>query len=709
VNADPLEWLVPDALPPERAELRRLVQALRLLHADGARPGARSVEPSWQRARGELEEVARREALRALETLLVAHLAALLPGDSFLPLPAAPLALDEAWRILLARQLFVPPRPGEALASGARALVARGLALGAPAEWARVWRTTLEHAERGLEPRRWEREVTRARAQRTRPRALARLVAGWAASELERGAPARALAVLQAHAPLARLEPALLGLGDGCVTLLGRPAPVGRAAWTPLPRGLHELAQADARFAAAFAGTPSSSALRPAAGCDARRAFGAELVALLEHDGGGRARLVQLEGAAPALESALAHVRAPGQPLLRVWRHGTQAPLAAALGGARTRALAGLELGRSASGAARWLQLEWSHALLPCGARLLEFARAFVPGARPSTRRSARAASGDPRLPLLTRLVRRLRAQGIVGVAFFEPGVPARALLAQGPGLRLGRLAREGEQAARALGLATHELTCGARALLRVHARAAPAQLSAALAPAGMEFLCAQFRALERARGRGDPWLLPAHLAPAAAAGFRGPFWIKGPPGAGRDTLARALLHAAGHAPDEPGRCAAAPALRAQDGGWAWCAGPDERAPAGVLELSLVALAERRAELAALLLHLARAQVPALALTDEALAELWRRDWEGFAVLAEVFAALAAGGPRVALEDVRRVLAARGLRAPARRCPAGADLEQALAATRHRNGQENRARAARWLGVSVGRLRASGK
>ena len=55
MSADPLEWLLPEAAPGERAELRRVVQALRVLRADLSRPGARSVEPSWFRARGELE------------------------------------------------------------------------------------------------------------------------------------------------------------------------------------------------------------------------------------------------------------------------------------------------------------------------------------------------------------------------------------------------------------------------------------------------------------------------------------------------------------------------------------------------------------------------------------------------------------------------------------------------------------------------------
>lgn len=43
MNADPLEWLLPEAGARERAELRRVVQALRVLRADLTRPGTRSV------------------------------------------------------------------------------------------------------------------------------------------------------------------------------------------------------------------------------------------------------------------------------------------------------------------------------------------------------------------------------------------------------------------------------------------------------------------------------------------------------------------------------------------------------------------------------------------------------------------------------------------------------------------------------------------
>ena len=99
MSADPLAWLLPEAAPGERAELCRVVQALCVLRADLARPAALSVAPSWYRARGELEDLARLEAVRALEALLAAHLAALRTAASFLPLPAVRLGLDEAWRL----------------------------------------------------------------------------------------------------------------------------------------------------------------------------------------------------------------------------------------------------------------------------------------------------------------------------------------------------------------------------------------------------------------------------------------------------------------------------------------------------------------------------------------------------------------------------------------------------------------------------------
>jgi len=704
MNSDPLEWLLPEAPPRERAELRRLVQALGLLRTDQARPGARSVEPSWSRARGELDALSRRETLRALDTLLGAYLAALLPADAFLPLPAAPLALDEAWRVLLARGQLVPPHPGEPLVRGARALLARGLELGAPDPWCTFWRAAFEHAEHGRAPGRWQRELSRGRAARTRPRVLARFVGGLAASELERGAPARALQVLTAQAPLARLDPGLVRLTSWCEALLGRPAPSTPTAVTPLPRALFELASEDPRYAAAFPGQPGAGSLRPLKLHQPCVELGASVLTVLECGRSGAARVLHLEGATGALAAALAQAVAPRAPLERAWRHGADAPWASALGGARTRALVRLAL--PASGTTRWLQLEWSHALVPCRARLLELARSFVLDEQRPTCVPVVREPSDPRAPVLAQALRQLRARGVERLAAFEPLAPARPLFVLGPMTRVEHLARAGEPAARALGLATYELRLGARSLARVHAAAPVECLAAALEPLAPELLCASFRALELVRGRSDPWFLPEHLLHGWSPEQRGPWWLRGPPGSGRRTRARALLFAAGFDPDEPGRILAQEERRVPEAGEVRIAAASAAAPVGVVTIELAPLAARRAELAALLAHLARTRRPPLALNDEALAELWRRDWEGFAVLGEVLDALAPGGPGLDADAVRRALAELGLAPLAQRAPVGADLALALAETRHRNGATNRARAARWLGVGVARLPA---
>jgi DNA-binding NtrC family response regulator len=120
-------------------------------------------------------------------------------------------------------------------------------------------------------------------------------------------------------------------------------------------------------------------------------------------------------------------------------------------------------------------------------------------------------------------------------------------------------------------------------------------------------------------------------------------------------------------------------------------------------------LRERRVEIPALVSVLARnvarrLGLPALALSDEAMASLWRQRWnENVRELKAVVRhlTLAYPGREVVGVEVLTVLRARGLEAlerlPTRRATR-LDIEQALESTRHGSGSWNLSRAARYLG-----------
>jgi hypothetical protein len=115
MQEDPLVWLLPEAGEEERSRTRRLVTALRLLRDDARAVRSRCGAPGWERAKGELERFQRAHALRAIEGLLHAHLAAVLPRDSFLDLGAPALSYEDSWRVLLCREtpvLGALPSPG---------------------------------------------------------------------------------------------------------------------------------------------------------------------------------------------------------------------------------------------------------------------------------------------------------------------------------------------------------------------------------------------------------------------------------------------------------------------------------------------------------------------------------------------------------------------------------------------------------------------
>src|SRR5262245_22231867 len=130
--ADVIGWLLPEARAEERAQLERVITALRLLRDDARAPDARRAPPSWSRARAELERLEHGLAPRALERLLQAHLAALRSPDSFLDLGPCVQEYAAAWRALLAGETAgFPPAPGEPIATVVERLLAAGEARGA--------------------------------------------------------------------------------------------------------------------------------------------------------------------------------------------------------------------------------------------------------------------------------------------------------------------------------------------------------------------------------------------------------------------------------------------------------------------------------------------------------------------------------------------------------------------------------------------------
>lgn len=127
------------------------------------------------------------------------------------------------------------------------------------------------------------------------------------------------------------------------------------------------------------------------------------------------------------------------------------------------------------------------------------------------------------------------------------------------------------------------------------------------------------------------------------------------------------------------------------------------------LPLFVPPLRERRDEIPDMVHVLAgnasrREGLAAVRFEDEAIAHLWRQDWNGgVAELAALVSRLARAqaGETIGTAELRVTLRAHRAtlrpRIPSHRSR-GADIEMALASTRHRNGSENHARAARYLG-----------
>src|SRR5262245_26850209 len=101
MGEDVLSLLLPEATEGERARIRRVVTALRLLRDDARAIVGRRVDPSWRSARGELERLERTRRLRAVEAVVHTQLSTLRTADSFLDLGPRPMEYGAAWRVLL--------------------------------------------------------------------------------------------------------------------------------------------------------------------------------------------------------------------------------------------------------------------------------------------------------------------------------------------------------------------------------------------------------------------------------------------------------------------------------------------------------------------------------------------------------------------------------------------------------------------------------
>ncbi|MSR60838.1 MAG: hypothetical protein EXS08_00130 [Planctomycetes bacterium] len=605
MSDDVLSWLLPEADAVERGRVRGLVTALRLLRDDARRLDARRVAPSWRRARNEFERLERGERRRAIESLLVAHLAVLRPSDSFLELAPEPLAYDDAWRaLLLARVPGFPPPPGASAQAVIARLLEAGGTLGAHAAWRELGEANLRHVSGPPSEalRNWVARLEARAASGAGPTQLGCLLAGALAARLDLGDPARAVELAARHARLFEGQAVLRRLLGWSVLLRGdtararellRGTPAAR-----LPAALAEL-RADepawAEFLPGAADEPSAVAALPLALAPARRAFGALALGIFVARGPGCAK-VRLLDIAPGMES-VARSPAPVFSAAGVLRQrrleSSAAALAGALGGARTRARMYVALRDAGDTLRGWVQLECEHLLLPATARVQAFARACAPallagarvelGPEPGAGHEFRLlARADPRREFVARVFAELGPLRDGRACWLEPGPDGRWLVraAAGRGLQhaRGRLGGGGILRRVAAGLGAEHAGEPAEALHAAAAFGCALPLCAtygarllgvlvlefvhpdAAASTPREALHARLRALEplwwacafRARclelgGDDLAWdsgcRFLARLAPALASALaaRRPLLVFGPPGSGRRTLARWL------------------------------------------------------------------------------------------------------------------------------------------------------------------------
>jgi len=314
---DVLELLLPDAPAATHERAGRVVTFLRLL-ADDARAGAGElVGIDLARARGEIERLDRSGLAALFEELIVLHVEAALPPESFADLGGgARRAAQAAWSDLERHRdggAAVPgvPAPGEGPLEVARRLIEALGELGeSGAARRRAWNARWIQAARG--PHEGEAAFRRlleaARRRGLGPELEVVAVRGVGECLLETGAVARAAAFLDEHLALASRDPALARLSAFTLLLRGDPTAARETLADPrpaarLPRALAELRERVPAWEPLLSGAPAPAAGRPRAIAQ-RGEVGASALLVLAL-GPGRETLPLAVDVAPGLRGRL--------------------------------------------------------------------------------------------------------------------------------------------------------------------------------------------------------------------------------------------------------------------------------------------------------------------------------------------------------------------------------------------------------------------
>ena len=414
--ADPIELLLPGAGEDVLGRARSVVQFLRLLANDAASVRGAAVGVGLDQARGELEVHDRGRLSGALADLLRHHLRALAGSGSFLAFGEPASAHDEAWRVLEELRGEVPrlarlPAPGEpALETAARLLASFDAIAGSPASSA-LWKARLARFAEG--PRAAEAiakaclaeddavDPVRPRIEESTRRAL---IACAAECLLDRGAVREAREWLTEHASAAEGDPRIrqllswsrLALGDYAAAksaIVG--VPPGSSS---LPAGLAELRAHKPEWLPCLAGRAASARPRSVEESPSRTRpggrteIGASVLALFALEPGGGTVLLHLD-VAPGLRAAVDGWLADRDGICAtpggrehdlvasaravVVHRDAERPIAGALGGGATLALALSPIVDAEGEVQGWLHAECEHHLLPDPARLAALARAW--------------------------------------------------------------------------------------------------------------------------------------------------------------------------------------------------------------------------------------------------------------------------------------------------------------------------------------------
>jgi hypothetical protein len=395
---------------PEGGDARRRAERVVAFTRAAGRSEAAPVEVGPGEARSEFESESRARAAGALEDLLVHHLLAHHGGSSFLPLPSARAGVQAAWEVLATlRESWASlpgvPGPGEAALEVAGRLLGGLYQLGWDEAVLELWRARLEHAGGGARAgeRAFRERLAKIPARGRGSRTFAELLAGLAASLLDRGAlrdvkalfeEYRGESFLQDDCALRRLR-SWTRLLDGDLAGAASARAGDTAREEPLPRALVELHDdwpaarpllgrcEPTRLAQAPAdATPHGAPLR------SRADLGASVLAVFAFGPGRGVETLHVD-AAPALRARLERwlreregaccVRTQPEHALVIEarpqrRHGPGPPSSL---GRRACAVALTPVLDEEGEVAGWLHFEFEHHLVPERARLARVAASW--------------------------------------------------------------------------------------------------------------------------------------------------------------------------------------------------------------------------------------------------------------------------------------------------------------------------------------------